>query len=147
MLQELKMVFQTQARAERYEKSETFFNYKMEEHSNVSEHLIKMSGYAQRLVQLGCPIPDELGVDRVLQPLPPSYKGLVLNYNMRGMQKSLPELFAILKYAEVEIKKEHQVLLVNKTTGFKITGQEGKEQKLEEGRQASCHPSETKVWT
>jgi hypothetical protein len=63
MLQELKMVFQTQARTERYETSEAFFNCKMEEHSDVSEHVVKMSGYVQRLVQLGCLIPDELGVD------------------------------------------------------------------------------------
>ena len=32
------------------------------------------------------------------------------------MDKTIPELFAMLKAAEVEIKKEHQVLMVNKTT-------------------------------
>ena len=31
----------------------------------------------------------------------------------------IPELFAMLNAAEVEIKKEHQVLMVNKTTSFK----------------------------
>jgi hypothetical protein len=31
----------------------------------------------------------------------------------------IPEMFAVLKAAKVEIKKEHQVLMVNKTTGFK----------------------------
>ena len=31
----------------------------------------------------------------------------------------IPELFAMLKSAKVEIKKEHQVLMVNKTTSFK----------------------------
>jgi hypothetical protein len=50
-----------------------------------------------------CQIPDELVIDRVLQSLPPSYKGFVLNYNMQGMLKSLSELFALLKSAEVEI--------------------------------------------
>jgi hypothetical protein len=38
---------------------------------------------------------------------------------MQGMIKSLSELFAMLKTAEVEIKKEHNMLLVNKTTDFK----------------------------
>ena len=38
---------------------------------------------------------------------------------MQGMEKTLLELFAMLKTAEVEIKKEHQVLMVNKTTSFK----------------------------
>ena len=38
------------------------------------------------------------------------------------MEKMIPELFAILKAAEVEIKKEHQVLMVNKTTSFNKKG-------------------------
>ena len=38
---------------------------------------------------------------------------------MQGMDKTIPELFAMLKAADVEIKKEHQVLMVNKTTSFK----------------------------
>ncbi|KAI4984890.1 hypothetical protein ZWY2020_017520 [Hordeum vulgare] len=38
---------------------------------------------------------------------------------MQGMEKSIPELYSMLKSAEVEIKKEHQVLMVNKTTSFK----------------------------
>ena len=45
-----------------------------------------------------------------------------MNYNMQGMNKTIPELFAMLKAAEVEIKKEHQVLMVNKTTSFKKKG-------------------------
>src|SRR3954466_15805039 len=43
ILEELKTMFQTRARSERYEISEEFFNYKMEEGSSVSEHAIKMS--------------------------------------------------------------------------------------------------------
>ena len=37
------------------------------------------------------------------------------------------ELFAMLKSAKVEIKKEHQVLMVNKTTSFKkrVKGKKG----------------------
>ena len=38
------------------------------------------------------------------------------------MEKTIPELFAMLKAAEVETKKEHQVLMVNKTTSFKKKG-------------------------
>ena len=36
--------------------------------------------------------------------------------------KMIPEIFAMLKSAKVEIKKEHQVLMVNKTTSFKKKG-------------------------
>ncbi|KAK1692286.1 hypothetical protein QYE76_008983 [Lolium multiflorum] len=59
------------------------------------------------------------GINRVLQSPPPSYKNFVMNYNMRNMNKEFPELFGMLKAAEIEIKKEHQVLMVNKTTSFK----------------------------
>ena len=41
---------------------------------------------------------------------------------MQGMDKTIPELFAMLKATEVEIKKEHQVLMINKTTIFKKKG-------------------------
>ena len=49
-----------------------------------------------------------------------------MNYNMQGMTKTLAEVFAMLKTAEVEIKKEHTVLMVNKTANFKKPGQKGK---------------------
>ena len=118
MTEELKMVFQTHARVERYEASDKFFSCKMEENSSVSEHVLKMSGYANRLNQLGINIPDEVAIDRVLQSLPPSYNGFVMNYNMQGMEKTLPELFTMLKTTEVEIKKEHQVLMVKQDHQF-----------------------------
>jgi hypothetical protein len=115
----LKAAFAPQAWAERYEASELFFSARMDEHSSVSEHVVKMSGYIQRLKALDSKITDELAIDRLLQSLPPSYTGFVLNYNMQGMSKSISELFAMLKSVEVEIKKEHNVLMVNKTTDFR----------------------------
>ena len=54
-----------------------------------------------------------------------------MNYSMQGMNKMIPELFAMLKSAKVEIKKEHQVLMVNKTISFKKKGK-GKERELQE---------------
>ena len=94
----------------------------MEENSSVSEYILKMFGYNNHLIQLGVNLPDDSVIDRILQSLPPSYKSFVMNYNMQGMDKTIPELFAMLKAAEVEIKKEHQVLMVNKTTSFKKKG-------------------------
>ena len=43
----------------------------------------------------------------------------MMNYSMQGMTKTIPELFVILKSTKVEIKKEHQVLMIDKTTSFK----------------------------
>ena len=81
----------------------------MEENSYVSEHILTMSGLHNRLSQLGVNLPDDSVIDRILQSLPTGYKSFVMNYNMQGMDESIPELYSILKSAEVEIKKEHQV--------------------------------------
>src|SRR3954452_5128006 len=121
---ELKMIFDTHAALESYNASEKFFSWMMEEHSSVSDHVLKMSGYADKLVSLGITIPIDLGIHRVLQSLPPSYKSFVMNYNMQGMKKALPELLSMLKTAEVEIKKEHQVLMINRNTGSRKTRRE-----------------------
>ena len=91
----------------------------MDENSSVGEHILKMSGYHNHLTQLGVNLPVDSVIDRVLQSLPPSYKSFKMNYNMQGMNKTIPELSAVLKATEVEIKKEHQVLMVDKTTSFK----------------------------
>ena len=122
MFQELKFIFEKNARIKRYETSGKFYACKMEENGSVSEHVLRMSGYSNCLAELGIVFPLEAISDKVSQLLPPSYKGFVLNYNVQGMNKSLVELFAILKVAESEIQKEHQVLMVNKTTSFKKNG-------------------------
>ena len=44
MFQELKLVFQTHARVERYETSDKYFAYKMEENGSATEHVLRMSG-------------------------------------------------------------------------------------------------------
>ena len=57
MFQELKLIFQANARIERYEVSNKFYSCKMEENSPVSEHILKMSGYNNHLIQLGVNLP------------------------------------------------------------------------------------------
>src|SRR3954468_17994978 len=138
MFQELKLIFQANARVERDKVSNKFYSCKMEENSFVSEHILRMSGYHNHLTQLGVNLPVDSVIDRVLQPLPPSYKSFVMNYNMQGMDKTIPELFAMLKAAEVEIKKEHQVLMVNKTTSYKKKGRGKKRNFKKNGKQVAA---------
>ena len=66
MFPELKLVFQTHARVERYETSNKYFAYKMEENSSTSEHVLRMSEYYNRLNQVGVNLPDKIVIDRVL---------------------------------------------------------------------------------
>ena len=66
MFQELKSVFQTHSHVNRYETSDKYFAYKMEEDSSASEHVLKMSGYYNLLNQVGVNLPDKIVIDRVL---------------------------------------------------------------------------------
>ena len=66
MFQELKLVFHTHARVERYETSDKYFAYKMEENSSISEHVLRMSEYYNRLNQVGVSFPNKIVIERVL---------------------------------------------------------------------------------
>ena len=70
-----------------------------------------------------------------------------MNYSMQGMTKTIPELFVMLKSTKVEIKKEHQVLMVDKITSFKKRAK-GKKRELQVEWQASGHSrEEAQSWT
>ena len=62
------MVFQAHARVERYENSDKYFAYKMEENSSAGEHVFRL-GYYNRLNQVGVNLPNKIVIDRVLQSL------------------------------------------------------------------------------
>ena len=78
----------------------------MEGNCSTTEHMLRLSGYYNRLNQMGVNPPNKIVIDRVI-------------YSMQRMTKTIPELFAMLKSTKVEIKKEHQVLMIDKTTSFK----------------------------
>ncbi|KAK1649170.1 hypothetical protein QYE76_066975, partial [Lolium multiflorum] len=145
MIRELKVIFETHAAMESYEASKHVFGCMMEEGSSVSEHVFAMSGHANKLSDLGIVIPNQLGIHRVLQSLPPSYKNFVMNYNMQNMNKELPELFSMLKSAEVEIRKENQVFMVNKTTSFKKQGKPNKGNFKKGGKKVTVPPEKPKA--
>ena len=49
--------------------------------------------------------------------------------------KTIPELFMMMKSMKVEIKKEHQVLMINKTTSFKKRAKGKKRNFMSNGKQ------------
>ena len=59
-----------------------------------------------------------------------------MNYRMQGMTKTIPELFMMMKSMKIEIKKEQQVLMVNKTTSFKKKGKGKKGNFKKNGKQS-----------
>ena len=62
-----------------------------------------------------------------------------MNYNISGIEMMILEVFVMFDTAKVEIKKEHQFLMVGETTSFnKGKGKKGYFMK----RKISCYSSE-----
>ena len=70
MVTQLNALYLKQARTERYEITKQLWECKMAEGSSISEHVIKLVGYAQSLSALGFAIPTTLGTDILLASLP-----------------------------------------------------------------------------
>ena len=66
MFQELKLVFQTHARVERYETSDKYFCLQDGGDSSTSEHVLRLSEYYNCLNQVGFNLPNKIVIDKVL---------------------------------------------------------------------------------
>ncbi|KAK8715425.1 hypothetical protein V6N13_042759 [Hibiscus sabdariffa] len=119
MIQNLKEIYEGQARQEGYETFKALFQCKMSEGSPVGAHVIKIIGYIQTLEKLGFPLKDELATDVILQSLPDSLKPFVLNFNMNEINKTLPQLLGMLRTAESDLKKNGSmsILMVREAKG------------------------------
>ncbi|KAL4310403.1 hypothetical protein GQ457_01G021330 [Hibiscus cannabinus] len=115
MIQNLKEIYEGQARQERYETSKTLFQCKMNEGSPVGTYVIKMMGYIQTLEKLGFPLKNELETDVIMQSLQDSFKVLVLNFNMNEIDNTLPQLLGMLRTTEGNMEKNNSksILIVH----------------------------------
>ena len=77
IIQELDALYAKHARTKRYEVTHALWNFNMKEGAPVSEHMIKIMSFGQRLTKLGFQIPETLVVDIVLMSLSPSFKSFV----------------------------------------------------------------------
>ncbi|KAK8506958.1 hypothetical protein V6N12_009269 [Hibiscus sabdariffa] len=119
MIQNLKHIYEGQARQARYETSKALFQCKMSEESLVGAHVIKMMGYIQALEKLGFPLNIGLAIDVVLQSLSDSFNQFVLNFNMNEINKTLPQLLGMLRTAESNMKRggSKSILMVREVKG------------------------------
>src|SRR3954462_11713376 len=94
-----------------------FLACKLKEKSSIVELVLRLSEYNNHLNRVGVDLPDKI----VMFPksLPPSCESFVMNYNISGIDMMILEIFAMFDTAKVEIKKEHQLLMVSETTSFK----------------------------
>ncbi|KAK8600471.1 hypothetical protein V6N12_050325 [Hibiscus sabdariffa] len=140
MIQNLKEIYEGQARQERYETSKALFQCKMSKGSSVGAHVIKMMGYIQTLEKLGFALNDELATDIILQSLPDSFNQFVLNFNMNEINKTLPQLLGMLRTAESNMKKggSKSVLMVRvaKEKGKKVAKSKGSGKTKPKGKEA-----------
>ena len=61
--------------------------------------------------------------------------------------KTIPELFMMMKSMKVEIKKEHQVLMINKTTSFKKRAKGKKGNFKKNNKQVASPVKKPNSWT
>ena len=66
-----------------------------------------------------------LGTNILLASRPPSYNGFIMNYKMNGLDKTIDELFAMLRTAEASMQKDpsHMLAVIN-TISFKKKGKD-----------------------
>jgi hypothetical protein len=91
------------------------FACKLAKGSPVSPHVIKMMGYIETLIKLGCEIEDDLAIGVILRSLSVSYESFIMNFHMNGIEKTVAELHGMLKIVEDSIKKNpNHVMMVQK---------------------------------
>ncbi|KAJ9557887.1 hypothetical protein OSB04_012501 [Centaurea solstitialis] len=115
MIRQLRDMFQTRARTERYDATKAFNECKMIKGTSVSDHVMKMKRHLDHLERLGHPVPLQLATDTILNSLSEDYKPFVVNYNMNNMEKSIAELHSMLKTTELNMgtkNKTKDVLMV-----------------------------------
>ncbi|KAJ9539019.1 hypothetical protein OSB04_031752 [Centaurea solstitialis] len=103
MIRQLRDMFQTQARTERYDATRALNACKMAKGTSVSDHVMKMKKHIDHLERLGHPVPLQLATDTILNSLTEDYKQFVINYNMNNMEKTIAELHSMLKTAELSM--------------------------------------------
>ena len=66
----LEILYKKKARTKRFELTKALIKCKMKEGYSMSEHIVKLAGYVDRLASLEFGIPPTLGIDIVLASLP-----------------------------------------------------------------------------
>ncbi|GJX26620.1 retrotransposon protein, putative, ty1-copia subclass [Tanacetum coccineum] len=104
--EELKSMFEKQARVERFDLNLTFHACKQEEGKSVSPYVLKMKGYVEQLEQLGYVLLQDLSVGLIINGLTSDFAGFVRNYNMHNIRKTISELHALLIEYEKGLPKK-----------------------------------------
>ncbi|KAL0373240.1 UNVERIFIED_CONTAM: hypothetical protein Scaly_1005600 [Sesamum calycinum] len=94
----------------RYAVTKAFFGTRMIEGSSVQEDGVMMLSLVEKLKNLQADFDkEETYIDVILQSLPPSYDQFIINYNMNGLEKSLPELITCWSITMQRLQNLHRL--------------------------------------
>ncbi|GJZ47725.1 hypothetical protein Tco_0601557 [Tanacetum coccineum] len=120
MIQELRSMFEKQARVEKFDLIQSFHACKQEEGKPVADYVLKMKGYVEKLERLGYVLPQDITVGLILNGLTNDFVGFVKNYNMHKMGKTIGEIHAMLIEYEKGLPKKVETLQAMMIKGGKI---------------------------
>nr|GEZ54033.1 retrovirus-related Pol polyprotein from transposon TNT 1-94 [Tanacetum cinerariifolium] len=86
---ELRSMFEKQARVERFDLIQTFHACKQDKGKQIGAYVLKMKDYVEQLERLGYVLPQDLSVSLILNGLTSDFTGFVRNYNMHNMGKTI----------------------------------------------------------
>ena len=93
----------------------------MEENSSSNEHVLRLSGYYNRLNQVGVNLPDKIVIDRILWSPSPKLVELRDELLYARDDESNSQALRDAEIDEGRNQEKHQVLMVDETTSFKKT--------------------------
>nr|GEU46387.1 hypothetical protein [Tanacetum cinerariifolium] len=118
--EELKSMFEKQAKVRRFDLIQTFHACKQEDGKPVDAYVLQMKGYVDQLERLDYMLPQDLIVGLILNGLNKDFTGFVRNYSMYNMKKTIGELHAMLIEYEKGLPKKAETSQVMMIKGVYI---------------------------
>nr|GEU32516.1 hypothetical protein [Tanacetum cinerariifolium] len=117
---EIKFMFEKQARVEKLDLIQTFHACKQEEGKPVGAYVLQMKDYVEQLERLGYVLPQDLSVVLILNGLTSDFTRFVRNYNMHNIGKTISEVHTMLIEYEKGLPKKVETPQVMMIKSVKI---------------------------
>ncbi|GKB92658.1 retrotransposon protein, putative, ty1-copia subclass [Tanacetum coccineum] len=107
--EDLRSMFEKQARVKRIDLIQTFHACKQEEDKPADAYVLKMKGYVEQLEHLGYVLSQDLSVGLILNGLTSDFARFVSIYSLHNMGKMIGELHAMLIEYEKGLPKKAEI--------------------------------------
>ncbi|KAL0391243.1 UNVERIFIED_CONTAM: Retrovirus-related Pol polyprotein from transposon TNT 1-94 [Sesamum calycinum] len=130
----MREVYAVPDRHTRYVATKAFFGTRIAEGLSVQSHGFKMLSLVEKLKDIKAGLNNDTYIDVILQSLPPSYDPFIINYNMKGLEKSIHELINMLVQYEATTHKSAQAVLIGEASTFKAKDKRARRWKRKKGK-------------